>query len=197
MASTSDTRRTQILLEAAHTFVRQGYDGTSMSELAERCNITKPGLYYHFNGKQDLLFAIMSQALDGLEQATLAATFAATSHEDRLRNILRAHARLITEEKDGAVTILVIEERGALRPEDRRIIEHRLRSYIGLVRATLEGIRDEGTLRDVDTGVAALSLIGMVVTIARWYRPTGRLSADEVVDQITGAALASVLRDSR
>ena len=60
MATTSDTRRTQILLEAAHTFVRQGYNGTSMNELAERCSITKPGLYYHFKGKQDLLFAIMS-----------------------------------------------------------------------------------------------------------------------------------------
>jgi AcrR family transcriptional regulator len=194
VATTSDTRRTQILLEAAATFARQGYDGTSMSELAGRCNITKPGLYYHFKGKQDLLFAIMSKALDVLEEATLAATFAATSHEERLRNILRAHARLITQEEDGTVTVLVIEERDALRPADRRIIEHRLRSYIGLIRATLEGMRDDGVLRDADTGVAALSLLGMVLAIARWYRPAGRLTADQVVDQITDAALASVRR---
>jgi len=183
-----------ILLEAAQTFVQHGYGGTSMSQLAERCKITKPGLYYHFKGKQDLLFAIMSQALDVLEQTTLTATFAANGHEARLRNIVRAHARLITEEKDGAVTILVMEERDALRPEDRRIIEHRLRSYMGLIRATLEGIREDGSLRDLDTGVATLGLLGMIVSIARWYRPSGRLSADQVVDEITNAALASVLR---
>jgi AcrR family transcriptional regulator len=184
----------KILLEAAQTFVQHGYDGTSMSQLAERCKITKPGLYYHFKGKQDLLFAIMSQALDVLEQTTLAATFAANGHESRLRNILRAHARLITEERDGAVTILVMEERDALRPEDRRIIEHRLRSHIGLIRATLDGMSEDGTLRDLDTGVVTLGLLGMIVSIARWYRPSGRLSADQVVEEITSTALASVLR---
>lgn len=188
-------RRTRILLEAAQTFVQNGYDGTSMSQLAGRCDITKPGLYYHFKSKQDLLFAIMSKALDVLEETTLAATLAATSHEARLRAILGAHARLVTDEKDGAVTILVIEERGALAPEDRRIIDHRLRSYIGLIRATLEGIRAEGKLRDVDPGVAALSLLGMVVSVARWFRRSGRLAADQVVEQVTDLALSAVLRD--
>jgi AcrR family transcriptional regulator len=195
VASANDTRRTRILLEAAHTFVKNGYDGTSMSTLAERCDITKPGLYYHFKSKQDLLFAIMTKALDVLEETTLAATLAATSHTERLRSILAAHARLITEEKDGAVTILVIEERAALPAEDRRMIEHRLRSHIGLIRATLEGIRAEGKLRNVDTGVAALSLLGTVVSIARWFRPGGRLNADQVVEQVIELALGAVLRD--
>ena len=189
-----DNRRTEILLNAAESFVENGYDATSMSELASRCRITKPGLYYHFRSKQDLLFAIMSQALDVLEHSTLEATLSAPSHEVRLRTILGAHAHLITREENSPVTILVVEERSALRPEDRRIIEHRLRSYIGLIRATLEGLRGEGKLRDVDTGVAALSLLGMVISMARWYRRSGRLTARQVADQITDLAVASVIR---
>jgi AcrR family transcriptional regulator len=66
-------RRTQILRQAALTFLHNGYDATSMSQIAEGCGITKPGLYYHFKGKQDLLFAIMSHAMDLLEQRSLAA----------------------------------------------------------------------------------------------------------------------------
>lgn len=189
-----DSRRTEILLKAAQSFVENGYDATSMSELAARCSITKPGLYYHFRSKQDLLFAIMSQALDVLERSTLEATLSAPSHEVRLRSILSAHAHLITREKNSPVTILVVEERGALLPEDRRIIDHRLRSYLGLIRATLDGLRDEGKLRDVDTGVAALSLLGMVISMARWYQGSGRLSARQVVDQITDLAVASVMQ---
>src|SRR5512136_2702355 len=119
---TNHERRTQILRQAALTFLHNGYDATSMSQIAERCGITKPGLYYHFKGKQDLLFAIMSHAMDLLEERTLAATLSATSHEERLRSILYSHVRLITEIEDGALTVLVVTERNSLRPEDRRII---------------------------------------------------------------------------
>ena len=187
------SRRTEILLRAAQSFVRHGYAATSMSELAERCRMTKPGLYYHFRSKQELLFAIMSQALDVLERTTLDAALTASSHEVRLRRILRAHALLITRAEHSPVTILVAEEREALRPDDRRIIDHRLRTYLELIRATLEGIREQGRLRDVDTGIAALGLVGMVISMARWYRSTGRLTANQVAEQITDLAVASVL----
>jgi TetR/AcrR family transcriptional regulator, cholesterol catabolism regulator len=187
-------RRTQILSQAALTFLRNGYDATSMSEIAERCGITKPGLYYHFKGKQDLLYAIMSHAMDMLEQRSLADMLSATSHEARLRSILHSHVRLITELEDGAFTILVIEGRNALRSEDRRIIEHRVESYTGWIRATLEGLRTEGKLREIDSAVATASLLGLVVWTARWYRRGGRMSGDEIADQVTELGLASVLR---
>lgn len=194
MATTSGDRRTQILRQAALTFLRNGYDATSMSAIAERCGITKPGLYYHFKGKQDLLYAIMSHAMDLLEERSLADMLSATSHEERLRSILHSHVRLITELEDGALTILVIEGRNALRPEDRRVIEHRVESYTGWIRATLEGLRAEGKLRSIDSAVATASLLGLVVWTARWYRQGGRMSGDEIADQVTKLGLASVLR---
>ena len=188
-------RRTQILRQAALTFLHNGYDATSMSQIAEGCGITKPGLYYHFKGKQDLLFAIMSHAMDLLEQRSLAAMVSATSHEARLRSILHSHVRLITELEDGALTILVVTERNALRPEDRRIIEQRVRSYIALIRATLEGLRAAGRLREIDSAVATMTLLGLMVWTSRWYRRSGQLTGDEIADQVTELGLASVLRE--
>ena len=190
-----DDRRTQILRQAALTFLHNGYDATSMSQIAEGCGITKPGLYYHFKGKQDLLFAIMSHAMDLLEQRSLAAMLSATSHEARLRSILHSHVRLITELEDGALTILVVTERNALRPEDRRIIEQRVRSYTALIRATLEGLRAAGRLREIDSAVATMTLLGLMVWTSRWYRRSGQLTGDEIADQVTELGLASVLRE--
>lgn len=188
-------RRTQILRQAALTFLRKGYDATSMSEIAERCGITKPGLYYHFKGKQDLLFAIMSHAMDLLEERTVADMLSATSHEARLRSILYSHVRLITEIEDGALTILVIEGRNALRPEDRRIIEQRVRSYTALIRATLEGLRAAGRLREINSAVATMTLLGLMVWTARWYRRSGQLTGDEIADQVAELGMSSVLRE--
>jgi len=188
-------RRTQILRQAALTFLHNGYDATSMSQIAEGCGITKPGLYYHFKGKQDLLFAIMSHAMDLLEQRSLAAMLSATSHEARLRSILHSHVRLITELEDGALTILVVTERNALRPEDRRIIEQRVRSYTALIRATLEGLRAAGRLREIDSAVATMTLLGLMVWTSRWYRRSGQLTGDEIANQVAELGLASVLRE--
>jgi AcrR family transcriptional regulator len=193
----SNHRKTKILRQAARIFFENGYSATSMNQIADRCQITKPGLYYHFKSKQELLFSVMSLALEVLEKSTLAATLTAHNNEDRLRRIINTHARMVTEESDGAFTILVTQETGALTPEDRRIIDHRMRAHLELVRGTLEELRNEGKLRQVDTAAAAFSILGMVVWIARWYRPTGTLDAAEVADQVTDLALSAVLRDDQ
>jgi len=195
VVTTADGRRTQILRQAALTFLHNGYDASSMSQIADGCGITKPGLYYHFRGKQDLLFAIMNHAMDLLEERTLAAMLSADTHEEQLRSILHSHVRLITELEDGALTILVVTERNALRPEDRRIIEQRVRTYTALIRATLEGLRAAGRLREIDSAVATASLLGLVVWTSRWYRQSGRLSGDEIANQVAELGLASVLRE--
>src|SRR4030042_4232447 len=89
--------------------------------------------------------------------------------EERLRSILRSHVRLITELEDGALTILVVTERNALRPHDRRISEQRVRTYTALIRATLEGLRATGRLREIDSAVGTASLLGLMVWTRRWY----------------------------
>ena len=193
---TSNHRKMKILRQAAQIFLEQGYDATSMSQIAERCQITKPGLYYHFKSKQELLFSVMSVALDVLEKNTLAATLAATGHEDRLRRIINTHARIVTDEGDGAFTILVTQETKALTPEDRRIIQHRMRSHVDLIRATLGALQNEGRLRNLDISVASFSILGMVVWIARWFRASGPLDSQEVADQVTDLAMAAVLGDT-
>lgn len=195
MATKADGRRTQILHQAALTFLHDGYDATSMTQIANACGITKPGLYYHFKGKQDLLFAIMSHAMDLLEQRTLTAMLSAGTHEERLRIILRSHVRLITELDDGALTILVVTERNALRPDDRRIIEQRVQAYTAVIRATLEGLRAAGKLREIDSGVATASLLGLMAWTSRWYRRSGRLTGDEVASQVAELGMSSVLRE--
>jgi len=39
-------------------FIEKGYDKASLRELAERMGFTKAALYYHFQSKQDILFAL-------------------------------------------------------------------------------------------------------------------------------------------
>jgi AcrR family transcriptional regulator len=48
-------RRMQILQAATELFVAQGYKKTSITEVAERANVTKPTVYAHYKSKAHLL----------------------------------------------------------------------------------------------------------------------------------------------
>jgi AcrR family transcriptional regulator len=50
-------------------FAQQGYDGTSLRQIAERVGIKEPGLYNHFAGKQALYEAVLFRALNPMAQA--------------------------------------------------------------------------------------------------------------------------------
>jgi AcrR family transcriptional regulator len=46
--------RDKILRLAANLFVKYGYEGVSMSNIAKKLKITKPALYYHFRDKREI-----------------------------------------------------------------------------------------------------------------------------------------------
>src|SRR5215510_5402889 len=43
---------------ALELFAEQGYEKTSLREIAERLDVTKAALYYHFKTKEDILIGI-------------------------------------------------------------------------------------------------------------------------------------------
>lgn len=54
----SDTRR-RIQDVALDLFAEQGYEKTSLREIAEHLDVTKAALYYHFKTKEDILQSIV------------------------------------------------------------------------------------------------------------------------------------------
>jgi AcrR family transcriptional regulator len=68
-----DTRE-RILETALDLFIEQGYETTSLREIAERIGVTKPAIYYHFSSKEEILrtliepiLAVQGQAADSLQ----------------------------------------------------------------------------------------------------------------------------------
>lgn len=59
-AASIDTRdtRERILSVALDLFIEQGFDGTSLRQIAEQLGVTKAALYYHFTSKDDILMAL-------------------------------------------------------------------------------------------------------------------------------------------
>jgi TetR/AcrR family transcriptional regulator, cholesterol catabolism regulator len=195
---TSRRRLDEIYREAARLFCDRGFDATSMSDIAEAVGMTKAGVY-HFvpGGKKDLLFAVMNYGLDRLDEDVITPARAIPDAEDRLRLIIANHAELIASSSgpDGhsPLTIMVDEVAG-LTPAQRQKINQRKRIYLDMVRDTLESLKQEGKLKNVDVTVAAFSLLGMILWLSRWFQPNGRLSFQQVAEEISKIALGGLLR---
>ncbi len=186
-----DERAGRIYRMAAQMFYEKGFDATSMNEIAEAVKLTKPGLYYHVGKKQELLFAIMSYALDHLDSEVVEPARAVSDPAERLRVIVARHAGLLTQ--GVSAPAILIDEVGGLSEPQRDEIVGRKRAYFDFLRGTLDELAAQGRLRPLDTTVATFSLLGMVMWISRWYDPDGRLPREDVVRDVTEIALAGML----
>lgn len=191
-------RLRQIYRAAAWLFCEKGYEATSMSDIAERVGITKAGVYHFIQGtKQELLFDIISYGLDRVEAAVIEPARALTDAEERLRFIVENHISLIISGSTSAgynpVTI-VVEEVSGLSPAQLKTVNKRKREYVDLIRDTLKQLNEESKLKDVDPTVAAFSLLGTILWVARWYLPSGLLTSENVAEEIGKFVFGGLLK---
>lgn len=177
---------------AARVIHRKGYDATSINDIADAVGITKGGLYHYIDGKQSLLFKILSYALDILEAKVIEPTAQLVDAESRLHSVLALHTALILDK--GIELTVLLDEAAGLTTEDLRTITERRWSYYRFVRAILQQLSDEGKLHDLDVTIATHNLIGQFQWLARWYQPGGRLTREGVIEEFTKAALTGLLK---
>jgi AcrR family transcriptional regulator len=191
-AAEPDSRRTEICRAAARIFRDRGFDATAMSDIARALRMTKAGLYHYFPSKEAMLFEIMTFGLERMDEEVITPARGVRDPVARLRQMIVQHARIITR-AEGVVAQLFHEQR-ALPAHMRKVVNDQERRYFHLMRDTLKEIRAAGRLRrDVDISVAALSTIGMVQWLPRWFHPDGRLTIDQAARRIADLAFAAVL----
>jgi AcrR family transcriptional regulator len=175
-----------VLRRAIDLFNRQGYDGTSMGDLAKELGLTKSAIYHHVPSKEHLLSAALDEALDGLSAAvdTAAATPGSSAYE-RLRTVTQESVEILVAHLPAVTLLLRVHgnseiELAALKR--RRQIDERLAS---LVQAAV----DEGALRaDIPPDLISRLLFGMVNSLVEWYRPGGPVDPDVLAASIAAMA---------
>ena len=176
-----------VLRRAIDLFNRQGYDGTSMSDLAKELGLTKSAIYHHVDSREQLLAAALDEALDGLTDAIDAAVNASpgTSAADRLRAAVEQSVRILVDHLPAVTLLLRVRgnsevELAAL--ERRRVLDDKLASLVAEAAA-------EGAVRDdVSPDLISRLLFGMVNSVAEWYRPDGPVPAEDLAASITAIA---------
>jgi len=182
--------RQEILRAAARLFQQQGYDATSMNDVAAALKLSKGGLYHHFESKDEILFNIMSQAMAITEERVINVVrridgSTAAGAEDRLRTLIRLHIQVVLSPEDREITVM-LHENHPLPPALRRKINGRKKDYVHFVENLVADVqRKRNSSSPVTPRAAAFALLGMINWIYQWYKPDGPLTGDVLVQQYT------------
>jgi TetR/AcrR family transcriptional regulator, cholesterol catabolism regulator len=186
--------RQEILRTAARLFQQQGYDGTSMNDVAAALKLSKGGLYHHFQSKDEILFNLMDHAMDITQERVINAVRGIADPEARLRALIRLHISVVLSIRDREITVM-LHENHPLPPPLRKRINTRKKDYVHFVEkliAEVQGAR--GSKSNVNPRAAAFALLGMINWIYQWYRPEGTLQEESLAQQYTEIFFAGALQ---
>jgi AcrR family transcriptional regulator len=176
-------RREQLVVVGRSVFAERGFVGTTVEEIAERADVSKPVVYEHFGGKDGLYAEIIGREVGQLlERITQALD--APGPRQAVEQAAEAFLGYIEEEREG-FTMLVRD------PPDGG---HRgpLSAVIAEIAAQVEGLlaKELGS-RGYDRSMApvmARALVGMVAMTGEWWLDVGRPSRKAVAAQLVNLA---------
>lgn len=185
------SKRGAILAAAIDSFGEFGYEATKWSTVADRVGIGQTALYHYFESKAHCLLTIMHAELHRSHERFVEAT-AGVSPEEGLRAAL-AGAFDVTEREVLQMRILqnhidLLEiPRASTREEQSRQAARALVHDIEMAwTGLLERGMAAGTFPSRDPHTLAQAVLGLLVSVWRWYRWGGRLDLAAVRDFYAG-----------
>ncbi len=176
-------KRERTIAVAVELFYERGYENTSLDAIAERMSVTKPFIYAHFASKAELLAEICSRGIASALEALDGVLPMPGTPTERLAEVGRRFVSAVLESQQH-IAVFAREEKNLLPADFQRISAMRRDFDRKLTRLLDQGV-SAGEFDLHDTRVASLAIGGMVSWAYVWYRPGGRLTAQQTRDELT------------
>jgi AcrR family transcriptional regulator len=188
------SRRDAILATAASRFRREGFERTSVREIAQALGMTSGSLFYYFATKEELLVAIMEEGVRDIIQSVRDGLAGETLLPERL-SMVRSHLRALLGSRLDAMTVLLYEWRSLSPDAQTRVMASR-DAYDAL---WMEPISEAAALGmvDADAVLVRQTVLGALNWTAQWYRPGGRLDIDALAQRMYTMLFPRVVASGR
>src|SRR5882724_311174 len=162
-----EVKRDAVVRAAARAFNRNGYQNTSLADIARDLAVTKPTIYYYVRNKEDLLYQCFCAGLAGIEAAFADVLLSHQSARERLGAVLRRYAEAIAS--DFGWCMIRADDHDLSAEMSRQIRTVKSQIDQGLRQLIREGIED-GSIAPCDPRMTAFALAGALNSIGHWYR---------------------------
>jgi AcrR family transcriptional regulator len=178
-----EKKREDILAAAEVLFFERGYAQTTVADIVDALGVTKPYLYYYFNGKDDIFEQLCWRAsvacLTSMHGNAGDARPAGVRLQEGLRRLALANIRYFR------AGTFAYRETGALAAPFQARLRAMARQFHRELRDLLQQAKEEGSVEfgnPMLTSHAIGSVVGFMYT---WYKPGGPIAPDDMADEIT------------
>lgn len=175
----ANNQRELILEKAAGLFAMKGFNGASIADLTEAIQLSKPAIYYYFPTKRSLCDAIILNALSNLVPRTRDNVNRVKDPREQLKVYMTCHANQIAINRNGIITMLSGFD-GMTEGESRQLARQLRDEHELFLRKIIKNGIDQGVFIEMDVSMAGRAVLSMLNWMARWYKPDGKLSAQEI-----------------
>jgi AcrR family transcriptional regulator len=175
-------RDREVLDAAAEVFARQGYAAATVQDVANALGILKGSIYYYIKTKEDLLFRLLMEvheevdaileevaAREGLTPLARLQEYVRTQTMYNLRNLVKI--------------AIYYNDLDQLGDERRAQVLQRRKVHEDFVTQLILDAQRAGEVDDKrDAKLIAYSVFAAIIWPYRWYRPRGRIRAEDVVN---------------
>jgi TetR/AcrR family transcriptional regulator, cholesterol catabolism regulator len=170
-------QREKILSTANRLFLKQGYVGTSLEDVAKAAKINKSSFYNYFKKKSDLLQAFILPILHQSEESEKVIK-SNLSPSDKLKYLIINDVRM--QLLYPGVAQIGRSARVYLPFGQRKIYNEQTKKYRLLFQRIIEEGIKSGDFKRVDPEITTLFIIGFLHSIFLWYDKKGRIGSEEI-----------------
>ena len=175
-------KKERILKEAAILFFERGYMQTTVDAIAERVGATKPFIYSYYKSKIELLVEICERT----NQDALVVVNKAVAHKlgpiEKLSLFVREFTDVVLAQHH--YVSIYFREQIHLPPADARRIGNTRKQIDKKLQEILTMGKSENVFHFDDLSMCSLVIAGMLSFAFAWYREGGRLSHEEIREQM-------------
>lgn len=181
--------RGRLLLAAAHLFHQQGYDKTTVRDLAQVLGIQSGSLFHHFKSKQEILAKVMEQTIHYNHDRLLQAISHSQDPEQQLKALIITELESITGDTGAAMAVLVHEWTSLSTEQQQPLLQLR-EAYEQLWLDVIQQLVDAGKIHH-DAFIWRRLIGGAIAWTVNWYNPQGQISLEQLSEIVCHMALQS------
>lgn len=164
-----DDRPAEIVSAALEVFCERGFTAARIGDIAERAAVSKGTVYLYFDSKEELLKAVVREALVvNLAQAEKITQAHSGTSAELLTNIILMLGHNIAATRLGAIVKIVIAESGNFPDLAKFYFDEVISRGLGLLRTVIWQGVERGEFRLVDPDQTARLAVAPVILTAIW-----------------------------
>ncbi len=185
----------KIIDKATDLFYKNGFVKASIRDIVRAVGVTNSTFYSHYKNKDEILYTIIENIGSILQKILLEATEMYDDPVECLKEMIFRQVCLVSAR--GKEIKIYIEEQYQLPTPLRKKALRQHRQIYDVYFNKINEIQHKGLKSDIDKTVMTFSIFAMMNWSYRWFQENGKLSIEEVAENIIRIFFGGIMEDKR